>query len=72
MGKNSIQSDSFFIITVWLIYSLFHVSRQGKYLYGKLYCVNAERNTSAFYNRLFSAVPSMASFSVNVCSETVS
>ena len=30
MGKNSIQSDSFFIITVWLIYSLFNVSRQGK------------------------------------------
>ncbi|MBS5684043.1 MAG: hypothetical protein ACLUDP_20320 [[Clostridium] innocuum] len=29
-GKTSIQSDSFFIITVWLIYSLFHVSRQGK------------------------------------------
>lgn len=29
-GKTSIQSDSFFIITVWLIYNLFHVSRQGK------------------------------------------
>jgi len=72
MGKPPYDRIPFFIITVWLIYSLFHVSRQGKHLYEKLYCVNAERNTSAFYNRLFSTVPSMASFSVNVCSETVS
>ena len=43
-----------------------HCMDPDRVSYGKLYCVNAERNTSAFYSRLFSAVPSMASFSVNV------
>ena len=67
MGKNSIQSDSFFIITVWLIYSFYHVSRQGKHLYGKLYRVNAGRNTSAFI--MFAAKPSAELLHCNMSSQ---